>query len=169
MPGCQFQWPWIHIWLFRGKQMGGKWNTQAQLVQGSIGGSDVKGCVSSRWTTREMANLLMGNNPFIYFFIWNFTLLLRVCPVTSQASQSCCRQGCWVWRCCYRDQNGSLVRQTIHQNRSPEEDTVVCGLDAWSDKKVSTMNISESTFFIKTLSLRTVSFGSVFLSYRVWH
>lgn len=57
-----------------------------------------------------------------------------VCDITCRASQSCCRQGCLVSTGRYKGQSGSLVNQTIHQNRSSEEDTVVCGPGAYSDK-----------------------------------
>lgn len=77
-------------------------------------------------------------------------ILVLVCETTCQASQSCCRQGCWVWCCCCKGQSGSLVHQTIHQNPSPEAGTAACGPDACSDKQSALtrckINVTEASF-----------------------
>lgn len=49
------------------------------------------------------------------------------CDSTCRASRSCCRQGCWVGRCCCRAQSGSLVPRTIHGIHAPEAGTAACG------------------------------------------
>lgn len=132
-PGCQFQWPWIHIWLFWGKQMGGKWNTQAQLVQrrkrgGTLSSSSQPDYSTESWKEKEFIDF----QPFFLLAVMYIWVL--VCDNTCQPFQSCCKQGCLVPSCHRRGQSGSLVLQTIHQNHVPEAGTEVCGPGACSDK-----------------------------------
>lgn len=109
--------------------MGGKWNTQAQLVQRKKRrGEKVIVKYSSQTNSSESCGNVYRFQPrdrSARMYIW-----VLGCDTTCRASQSCCRQECWVGPCCRRAQSGSLVLQTIHQIHAPEAGTEVCGLDA---------------------------------------